>query len=334
LFPTLQKTNREVIPPFIVCNSRRLNSSSVRYELNDEAISLLTLSLSALVSASAVYPSVIKTDLHACIMHIFATILATPSCQTTVVPQALPIFKRFLTSITTTPQPETGTQLRSALARFLTILKKAQQREFDQATQCEKNALLACTILLSSAGSVFAADDPLLERFTTELSECLESRFPSKVAANCARSLLIMPKRHAAEESLAALLLPQLLGFLSKPSDVEGIEESFTIVGQTLTAWIQTLAGTPHKTSVAMALVTPTLLSRASSAGPTTYKETASRLSELAAVDQTRFRTCMGTLDGEQKAFMEQVIREGGVKREVVRREESGEPSIALKMDF
>jgi hypothetical protein len=267
-------------------------------------------------------------------MHIFATILATPSCQTTVVPQALPIFKRFLTSITTNPQPETGTQLRSALTRFLTILKKAQQREFDQATQCEKNALLACTILLSSAGSVFAPDDPLLQRFTTELSECLESRFPSKVAANCARSLLIMPKRCPAEEALAALLLPQLLGFLSRSSDVEGIEESFPVVSQALSAWTQTLSGSPDQVSVAMALVIPSLLSRASTAGATTYKETASRLLELAAVDQTRFRSCVGTLDGEQKTFMEQVIREGGAKREIVRREESGEPSIALKMDF
>jgi hypothetical protein len=143
-----------------------------------------------------------------------------------------------------------------------------------------------------------------------------------------------MPKKHPAEESIAALLIPQLLGFLSKPSDVEGIEESFPIVSQALTAWIQTLSGTPDKVSVAMALVIPTLLSRASSAGSTTYKETAARLLELAAVDQTRFRTCVGTLDGEQKAFMEQVIREGGAKREVARREETGEPSIALKMDF
>merc|ERR1712000_201696 len=125
----------------------------VRYELNDEATALLSLSLTALVDASSVYPSVIKTDLHACILHVFATILATPSCQATVVPQALPILKRFLTSIAGSHIPvgcETSSQLRSALMRFMAVLKKAQGREFEASVACEKNALLASTILLTS----------------------------------------------------------------------------------------------------------------------------------------------------------------------------------------
>jgi hypothetical protein len=304
----------------------------VRHELNDEAIALLSLSLSALVDASAVFPSVIKTDLHACILHIFATILATPSCQTTVVPQALPIFKRFLTSIVTNPQPETSTQLRNSLTRFLAIIKHAQQREFEAATQCEKNALLACTVLLSSAGSVFEPDDPLLERFISELADCLENRLPTKVAANCARSILLLPKRNTAEEALASLLLPHLLAFVATPSDVEGLEESRPLVAHSLTAFVQQIS--KDKVAMAMAIVVPALLARASKEGSAAYKEIAVRLLELAAADQNAFRSVAGGLSGEQRSFLEEVIREGGAKRVVEQRGDSGEPSIALKMDF
>lgn len=305
---------------------------TVRHELTDEAIALLSLSLSALVDASAIFPSIIKTDLHACILHIFATILATPSCQATVVPQALPVFKRFLTSIVTNAQPETSTQLRNALTRFLAILKKAQQREFDAAVQCEKNALLACTILLSSASNVFSPDDQLLGIFIAELADCLENRVPTKVAANCARSILLLPKKHPAEEALAALLLPHLLSFLATPSDVEGLDESRPLVAHALTAFVQSIS--KDKAATAMAIVAPTLLARASKEGSDVYKEIAARLLELAAVDAGAFRSVVGGLGQEQKAFLEEVIREGGARKEVARKEESGEPSIALKMNF
>jgi hypothetical protein len=284
------------------------------------------------VDASAIFPSIIKTDLHACILHIFATILSTPSCQATVVPQALPVFKRFLTSIVTNPQPETKTQLRNALTRFLAILKKSQQREFDAAVQCEKNALLACTVLLSSAGGVFEGDDPLLEKFVEELADCLENRVPTKVAANCARSILLLPKKHPAEEALAARLLPHLLSFLATPSEVEGLEESRPVVAHALTAFVQSIS--KDKVAMAMAIVVPTLLARASEKGREVYKEVAARLLELAATDSGAFRSVVGGLAQEQKVFLEEVIREGGARREVAKREESGEPTIALKMNF
>jgi hypothetical protein len=244
----------------------------------------------------------------------------------------LPIFKRFLTSIVESPQAETGTQLRNSLTRFLTILKKSQQRDFDDAERCEKNTLLASTVLLSSASSVFVADDPLLARLVNELADCLNNRFPTKVAANCARSILLLPKRNQAEEALAALLLPHLLSFLATPSEVEGLSESRPLVAHALTAFVQSIG--PAKAGMAMALVVPTLLARASSDGTGVYQEVAARLLELAASNQNAFRSVVGGLTGEQKAFLEEVIRVGGAKKEVARREESGEPSIALKMDF
>lgn len=304
----------------------------VRHELTDEAIALLSLSLTALVDASAVYPSVIKTDLHACILHIFATILATPSCQATVVPQALPIMKRFLSTITAAPQPETHTQLRSALTRFLAVLKKAQQREFDAAEQCEKNALLACTVLLSSSNGSFTADDILLERFNAELIDCLENRIPSKVAASCVRSLLLIPKKTATDEALSAMLLPPLISFITQPVESEGLEESRVLVTSSLVSFVQTVA--KDKVPVAMAFVLPTLLARATNEGRESYREVATRVLELASAQPSAFRESVGAFEGEQRTFLEEVLREGGPRRDVKSEESGGEPSIALKMAF
>ena len=314
------------------------DKSRVQHEMNDEAIALLTLSLNALVGASAVFPSVIKTDLHACIIHIFAIIFATPSCQQVVVPQTLPIFKQFLASIVPSEQQsqvETCNQLRAALARCLAILKQAQQREFEGAVQCEKNTLLGCTILVSSAGAAFAPVDPLLQRFVEELVDCLESRLPTKTAANCARSLLLTPKRTPADDAIAAILLPHLLSFLVNPSDIEGLNESRTIIARALTELVLSLTNAPAKSSIAMALVVPALLERAAKEGQLLYKETAARLLELATGAQEAFKAVVASLGAEQKAFLEEVLREGGVgKRETTKKEGGSEPSIALKLDF
>jgi hypothetical protein len=161
-----------------------------RHELNEEAIALLTTALSALVDAAQVFPSIIKADLHACILHIFTTILGTGACQAAVVPQALPIFKRFITSLAPHAEAteDTSKQLRATLTRFLAILRHAQQREFDAALACEKNSILATTILLSSVASAFSPSDPLVKRFVDDLFDCLNARLTSKVAAGCCRS--------------------------------------------------------------------------------------------------------------------------------------------------
>lgn len=313
------------------------DKSRVQHGMNDEAVALLTLSINALVDASAVFPSVIKTDLHACIIHIFATILGTPSCQEVVVAQTLPIFKRFVSSILSPehqPQDETRDQLRAALARCLAILKHAQQREFEAALQCEKNALLACTILLSTAGTAFAPDDPLIERFVGELVDCLGSRLPTKTAANCARSLLLTPKRSATDDVVAAALLPHLFSFLVNPSDIEGLEESQALIARALVEFNMTFGAKTAKTSIALALVVPALLARASKEGKITYKESASRLLELAAGAQDAFRTVVANLDPEQKSLLEEILREGGVGKREGTRSTISEPTIALKMDF
>lgn len=50
-----------------------LTSDLVNIQVSDEVTSLIRISLEALVNAAGVFPSVIKTDLYACIFHIFAS---------------------------------------------------------------------------------------------------------------------------------------------------------------------------------------------------------------------------------------------------------------------
>lgn len=281
------------------------------------------------------FPSIIKADLHACILHIFTTILGTGACQATVVPQALPIFKRFITSLA--PQAEatedTSKQLRATLTRSLTIMRHAQQREFDAALACEKNSILATTILLSSASSAFSPSDPLVKRFVDDLFDCLNARLTSKVAAGCCRSLLLLPKKGAFETFLAALMLPQILSFLANPSDTEGLEDSRTTLSSTIVAFISALP-TPEQRQVAAKIIIPALLERAQKE-PNTSQETAARLLEIAGQDQEAFRAVVGGLSAEQRGFIEGVLKSGqGPARRVEREEDGGQPKIALKMDF
>lgn len=85
-----------------------------------------------------------------------------------------------------------------------------------------------------------------------------------------------------------------------------------------------------------MALLIPALLSRASTEGSAVYRETSARLLELAGVDQSGFRGVVGGLSAEQRAFMEEVIREGGKRGDGggEKKVEGRGPSIALKMNF
>ncbi|CAI6333670.1 unnamed protein product [Periconia digitata] len=311
------------------------SKSAVRHELSEEAVALLTTALSALVDAAQVFPSIIKTDLHACILHIFATILGTGPCQAKVIPQSLPVFKRFITSINsqTEPSAETSTQLRATLTRFLQILRQSQQREFDAALACEKNTILTTTILLSSTASAFAPNDPLITRFIQELFDCLNNRLTSKVAAGCCRSLLLAPKKGPVETSIAKQLLPQILSFLVNPSlDLEGLDESRTTLATALVAFISTLP-TPDQRLVAAKVVVPALLARVRKETKASA-ETAARLMELAQADQATFRSVVGALEADDRTFMESVLKSGQSTGRKVESVESGEPSIALKMNF
>ncbi|KAG9239350.1 armadillo-type protein [Amylocarpus encephaloides] len=313
-----------------------------RYQMTDEAVALVRVSLNALVDAAEVFPSIIKTDLHACIIHIFATILGTASCQATVVPQSLPILKRFVTSVSLsrkTKREDQDTdlvQMQGCLKRFLSIYLNGQKRETEASLPCVKNTLLASTVLLTSGRNYMSASEPLVARFIEEVLDCLNDRMTAKVAANCIRTLLLQSPKTPADQSIARYLLPRLTTFVTN-TEPDDPENARALVSHALTTFVNTLSGPPK--TVAISVILPTLLSRASKEGDKVFKETSARLLELAAADQAAFRSTVGGMSDGQKQFMESVIvagrKAGQGARQVSDDDDEGkEPTIALKMSF
>lgn len=154
----------------------------VRHILTEEAVLLVRTSLNALVDAAEVFPAVIKTDLHACIIHIFATILATPACQEIIVPQSLPTLKRFIKTVVSHRRPAEGNksatdvQLQGCLRRFLSIYLHAQKRDVPSSLTNVKNCLLAITMLFTGGENHLSANDPIVAKFLEELVACLSDR--------------------------------------------------------------------------------------------------------------------------------------------------------------
>ncbi|KAH6661408.1 armadillo-type protein [Truncatella angustata] len=310
----------------------------VRHQLTEEAVLLIRSALNAIVDAAEVFPTIIKTDLHACIIHIFATILATPSCQEVIVPQALPILKRFMMSISDLPSAantnsNSSAQLQGCLRRFLSIYLNAQKRESSNSLTCVKNCLLAVTVLFTGGNNRLAANDPVVVRFLDELVDCLTDRMTANIAANCVRSLLLQPSPSPADQSIVRYLLPRLIVFVTntEPDDPENARR---LVSQTLTHYV-TSVGNEHA-QIVMAVVVPALLSRASTEGAEVYRETSTRLLEMASVDQIAFRGIVAAMTEGQRAFMEEVIKSGRATGDSGKgaTDAGGQPSIALKMDF
>lgn len=157
----------------------------VRHQMTEEAVLLIGTSLDALVDAAEVFPSIIKTDLHACIIHIFATILSTQTqaCQELIVPQALPTLKRFVAGMgaKTSDRKRTDVQLQGCLRRFLTVYVRAQKREEATSLACVKNCLLASTILFTAGTNGLPATDGVVARYLEEVLDCLTDRMVSPI---------------------------------------------------------------------------------------------------------------------------------------------------------
>ncbi|KAI2642573.1 armadillo-type protein [Xylaria nigripes] len=309
----------------------------VRHQLTEESVLLVRTGLSAIVDAAEVFPSIIKTDLHACIIHIFATILATPSCQEIIVPQALPMFKRFVVSMADSRgngdgKSPTDSQVRGCLHRFFSIYLNAQKRDVPQALQCVKNCLLTITILFTGGNNRLAATDKLVAKFLDEVVDCLNDRMTAKIAANCIKSLLLQSPPTLADQSIARYLLPRLVAFVSdsERNDPENVRQ---LIAHTLTQYVAVVSK-DHR-QIAMSIVVPTLLSRAASEGPGVYQETSTRLLELASADQLAFKGIIAAMTDGQKALVEEVLRSGRQANETGRdNNNAGQPSITLKMNF
>lgn len=312
-------------------------SSASRLLLTEDAVHLVQGSLEALVDASGIFPSIIKTDLHACILHIFATILGTGPCQALVVPQALPIFKRFIVTLVPSKPSSTATkQLLGCLRQFLSILRHAQRRESEASLPCAKNTLLASTILLTTSSRALPPNDPLIIQGLDSMLDCLQDVGLAKVAANCLRSLLLVAPKSPTDEAVSRYLFPRLVIFVSDQSqgDPENVR---SLVAHTLISFATSLAADFTRIMAVSSVLIPMMLTRASAKGQLVYKETATRLLELAGVEQTAFRSVVVKMTPEQRTFMENVIREGGLggrKDEGQDEREEIEPSIALKFNF
>ncbi|KAJ0425330.1 armadillo-type protein [Aspergillus carlsbadensis] len=321
---------------------------------SDDALALIRLSLSSLVNVASIFPSIIRNDLNACILHIFSTILATGLCQAEVVPQALPTFKHFIQSISNQQdslesQSVVSRQFRGCLTRFLTTLMIAQRRESESSLPCAKNTLLVITILLTTGGHLIPPHDYLLPRILNEFLDCLQDVGLAGVAAGCIRSILLSPtSKSPTDDVIARYLTPRLITFLvgipSESGDTSNDpENSRTVLARTLVSCITT-ANTfaAEEAPTAMSLVMSGLLARAKREGESVHKETAVYLLELAKSNQQIFRALVASMNAEQKGLLEGILRSvnvgagPGADREenTQAAEQQSMPSIALRFDL
>ncbi|PYH48190.1 AP-1 complex accessory protein LAA1 [Aspergillus saccharolyticus JOP 1030-1] len=325
---------------------------------SEDALSLIRLSLSSLVNVASIFPSIIRNDLNACILHIFSTILATGLCQAEVVPQALPTFKHFISSVSNSPDigpedPENvavvSRQLRGCLTRFLTTLTLAQRRESESSLPCAKNTLLAIAILLTTGGHLIPPQDPVVPRVLDELLDCLQDVGLANVAAGCIRSILLTSTpKSTTSEAIARYLTPRLIAFyVGCPRENGDIandpENSKTVIARTLVSCVTNAVFSADATPTAMSLVMSTLLSRAEREGTAVYTETSAHLLELAKANQVIFRALVATMQPAQKSMLEDILRSSdansGANKQARDRadsdhEQQSMPSIALRMDF
>ena len=333
------------------------SKSSPREQLSDEAVSLIRNGFEALVEASSIFPSIIKTDLYASILHIFSVILSTPACQAAVVPQTLPGFRRFIQKLALDDRQSVSSsiapQVKTCLHRLLAILSVAQRREHDSSLACAKNTLLSTSILLTTASSVIASDEALVFAALEATLDCLQDLGLAKVAAGCLRSLLLANSKTETAEAIARYLFPRLVAIITTTAaDAAGTaaaatatanpdsENAKTTIAQALTAFVALHATDEPKAAAAMAIVLPALLYRARVDGGAATRF----ITELAREPLLPvFRGLVAGMDAEMRLFMERLIREGGVSGggggdgrggRGNGAEEGAEPTIALKFDF
>ncbi len=333
------------------------SKSAPREQLSDEAVSLIRNGFEALVEASGIFPSIIKTDLYASILHIFSVILSTPACQAAVVPQTLPGFRRFIQKLALDDRQSGSSsiapQVQTCLYRLLAILGIAQRREHDSSLACAKNTLLSTSILLTTASSVIASDEALVFAALEATLDCLQDLGLVKVAAGCLRSLLLANSKNETAEAIARYLFPRLIAIITTPAAADAAatvatanpdsETAKTTIAQALTAFVALHATNEHQAAAAMAVVLPALLYRARvDGGAATGHITDLARGPLLPV----FRGLVAGMDAEMRLFMERLIREGGGSGgggagggegrggRGNGAEEGVEPTIALKFDF
>ena len=183
---------------------------------------------------------------------------------------------------------------------------------------------------------MFSPEDQRVGRFVIELADSLDGRMTAKMAAGCARSLILLPTASKLHATACAQLLPRLIDSLTtSSSDVEGLDESRSIITQAVTTFATTQS--PDRKAPIFTVVIAALLARAVRIGVGSYRETAARLLELAGNHQPAFRAVAMRLGPEQRSLLERILRDGQQIKQALRsdsEDEIGEHKIALKMDF
>ncbi|KIW19738.1 hypothetical protein PV08_00312 [Exophiala spinifera] len=308
--------------------------------LGEDSVGLVQLSFQALVDVASVFPSIIRADLHACIFYSYCTILATGVCQDEVIPRIMPVFKTFLQDVVRSSNIQTSSRLvRGCLHRMLAILSAAQRRENEHAIVCAKNTLLSIAVLITTASSVVAAKDELIDGALFDMLDCLHDVGLAKITTGCLRSLLMTHPKTACDEYIGRILWGRLVPFVTDPEadDPESVKGALT---QALVASVVTLAG-PGRLA-AMSILIPVLMVRATQVPggsnlQDVRKECAARLLDLVAVDQFAFKAAVGSLGEEQRSDLENLLRAAGVgeKQDTTSMDNvESRPAIELRMDF
>lgn len=148
----------------------------------------------------------------------------------------------------------------------------------------------------------------------------------------------MQPSRTAADQSITRYLFPRLIAFVTN-CESEDPERARSLVCHSLTQYVSTVD--KDRVPAAMSLVVPALLARttAEQDSHSLYRETSSRLLELAAIDQLAFRAVVGGMNANQRTLLEEIIRSGQqatntAGRDAVASPDEGQPTIALKMNF
>jgi HEAT repeat-containing protein 5 len=310
--------------------------------LTPENVALVQLSFQALVDVAEIFPAIIKADLHACIFHCYGTMLATGICQEEVVPSLLPVFRSFLQVVNKTSMNNTTAKLvRGSLHQVMGTLSVAQRRDNDFSLTAAKNCLLTITVILTAAALAVPANDELIRKAVAEILDCLQDVGLAKIAVNCIRTLLHSSSKCGCDEAASRILWPHLIRFVCD-ADTEDPETVRSSILQALVGSVGSLS--VSRRQAALAVLVPVLLLRASEPPEgekeaDVRKEVASRLLDLAGMDQLGFRATVTLLDEGRKAELEGLLRASSIGRKqsdhgVDDSAEGRAPAIELRMDF
>lgn len=322
---------------FIILNSLFSTDtvySTIARSITDQECALICASISSIIETAPFFPLLIRTDLEACIFHIFARIMGTPACHLTLVQSLFPILKKFCISIRSNPPLLLVKQIRSSIKICLNVLKISQRREYEEALQCEKNMLMTITLFLTTFDHVLRLYDNIVDKVVAEVVDCLNHELTSNVAAGCCRLLLAPNSAKSATDAIRYLLLPPILEIMLAEAISEPSKRSCEVLEQSLISFAAT-SRKPRRLASYL-LLTSYLMAKARLQGPNSYADIAARLINLAAQGSEEMRAILSTLGKSEKSFLETLIVHGKAHSGAATETSFGElePAISLKMDF